>query len=726
MLALIMLGCNAVFALGFLIFHPPKRGEPVPIRLGDRIRKALGLAACGIPFGLILVGLELWITDVLWSSYYPVNASLYSISGELVSSWLLFVFVFAITAFHVAPWIPDDEGISPARVLHLLFWTFLAYLMVHQTFFLLVVVPSWQTSIREIFPAWVRGSRELACHAVAYLGIPFIMGAMIRSPRRLPGLRASTAALSAVLLSLLAVAQTGGMPIHYALLLGQRAEKIGLPENAIPWYSRALTWSQSEKLKSYLQFRVGLLYRKTGRLEDARDAFVRVLVRYPNDPELLADADDFKERLKAGAKTPGRRVVIPGMEARTEYKSAYCVPNSLGLVLNFFGDRSGAKRIGSEITQLDRGSLITDEVYFAESRGLRSFIAPLSTRQQMQRLIEAGIPVLAFIPGHVIAVFGYDDVLGTIVTYDVSTFDIWDDQRWQKFESDWSQTYNTMGVVAPDSLVPRIRAILGEGMEARSEAYLNYLMAAQFGTESSVRASRLKRAASGNFFPAGWDYHGLTGETGMGPHQDSLAGEFILSHETGDETATVFAGDLLARGLAREAVEFLTKVRETSGSKSSSLLNTVMAAAQLKRGKPEEAEELLFADPAGVNALETAPALFLLSRGNPENDADWMEGLGADLLGRDGLRGEEAALAYRAWRSATSADVNPDADLELTRNYLERWHPYDSGAIADLAATLETKVFRTSEELLERMWKKRMRLYAARQKRLGWARKALR
>ena len=310
---------------------------------------------------------------------------------------------------------------------------------------------------------WVIGLRETFFHLLVYFAIPAVLGSGFYFVHKVSGhvsykrrpLREFTLGMVSVVLALGMAAWISGMPIHYALLLGQQAEKSGRPTSAIAWYSRALTWSSSDRLKSYLQFRVGLLYRKTHQLDEARDAFMRVLVCYPHDETLLDDADEFKEKLAAGRATQGRRVVIPGIEARTEYKSAYCVPNSLGLLLGFWGDRTGAKRIGSEITQLDRGSLLTDEVYFAESRGFAALAVPLCTFDQIDRLIDAGIPVLAFIPGHVIAVFGYDEALGTLVTYDVSTFDIWTDARLNHFAPDWSQSYNTLGSSYPGTCCPK-------------------------------------------------------------------------------------------------------------------------------------------------------------------------------------------------------------------------------------------------------------------------------
>ncbi len=713
-----LIALQAGFAVLFLLFIPPLRRARPPGGAGERLRRGLALAAAGLPFGLILVGMEQWLTDALWSSYYPVNSSIDSISQEVGAAWVLFAVVLAFSAFHVSPWL---RPATPLRVLRLLFWTFAAYLVVHQLYLVLVAIPEWQTDVREIFPPWVVALRELVFQLLVYAGVPAALGSLFRRRGR-AALREFGLSLASVALALVALAWVSGMPIHDALLLGQNAEKSGRPARAIPWYGRALTWSQSDKLKSYLQFHVGLLYRKTGKLEAARDAFLRVLVRYPHDEDLLADADEFKDKLQVGAGTRGRRVVIPGIEARTEYKAAYCVPNSLGLILNFWGDRLGAKKIGSEITELDRGSLLTDEVYFAEERGFTSLVLPLCTLQQVFRLIDHGIPVLAFIPGHVLAVFGYDQALGTLVTYDVSTFDIWDDERWNDFGSDWCKTFNTLGVVVPKAMLPAVRAVLGSDVEQRSEAYLQYLLASMTEGDPDLREHRMRRALGRGFFPADWDYHALFGDTSAPSTPDSEAVRFLLAHETGDDPPMDFAADCIWRGHPDVAIDFLQKLGTAASGGLSPQLLTALAAAELSRGQTDSAVATLAQTPP--ETLDPASAAFLLRAAEREgiDDDAWVERLSQDLLGREELRGDEARLAFAAWRR--NADVGPrnlDGVLDQTQAYLDQWEPYDTTAIVDLRLLLGRKVFRPGDELAQHAWHKQDRLLHMRLTRLRWA-----
>jgi hypothetical protein len=130
-----------------------------------------------------------------------------------------------------------------------------------------------------------------------------------------------------------------------------------------------------------------------------------VLLKYNANSDIVQKARRFQKQVEKKMDQEYKRVVIPGVEARTEYKAAYCVPNSLGLIFNYWEDRVGAKSIGAEITKLEEGGYITDAAFYAQSRQFKHYIPPLCSRNQIKALIDANLPVLAFVPGHVIAVF---------------------------------------------------------------------------------------------------------------------------------------------------------------------------------------------------------------------------------------------------------------------------------------------------------------------------------
>lgn len=724
LLGLALLAWNLSWGFSALVAFPIERAQPSASPLPRRLRQALAMAVAGAPMAVLLASLEQWISDRLWSGFYPINASVDSISTELGAVWLGFGFLLFFSALQASrekgPW-------TPASLAGLLLLVAGAHLVVNQVHLLLVTIPLWQVQELSIFPAWMDRLRHILFFAVWLVAVPPLVHAGLREwrsgDRFIGGYVRGLASLG---LAMGGLAVLTGLPINYAMLIGQHYEKSGTPQGAIIWYSKALSWSKSDALKSYLQFRVALLHRKSGNLEEAKEAFIRVLVKYHHDSRLLLEAQEFRDRLekhghdsakgpdsltRAGGALP--RVVIPGMEARTEYKSAYCVPNSLGLLLNFWGDRTGAKRIGAEITQLDRGSLITDEVFFAESRGFANLVLPLRTLDDIFKLIDRGIPVLAFIPGHVIAVFGYDRALQTLVTYDVNTYDIWDDQRWSEFSQDWSHLYNTIGIVIPKARLGELKEALGEDVEAANEAYLQFLIAKLKGDDDDEMARHLGRASGHGFFFADWEYQYLLGKAGSASPQDTAIASFMLGHEVYESQILEYLRSLYQRGDFRRAISFIERYRQEN--RLSNGMATLLAGCYHRIGDSSKAGEVLLGY-LDLDDQEPITLEFLLGRDYVRQDPETARRISLKLLAsEDNVDGSAAGLAFRTWRNNTVVDFrNIDEALALMENYIDRWNPYDRTAIRELVQAFGLKQFRPDDEFNKQSWEKKIRILKTR------------
>lgn len=701
---------NLLWSLACMAVIPLERGAPGGIPLGRRLRTAFGLTLAALPVAVMLVGLEQWLSDRLWSSYYPVNASADSISTELGAVWLNFGLLLFFSALHASR---TGESWNLKRLLGLIGLVAGAHLALDQVYMLLVTIPLWQVEELSIFPSWLDRSRQILFFILWFTSVPVLVQRSLRRGREgRPFLGDFAAGLAALCLSMAGLAAVTGLPINYALLAGQHYEKSGTPVDAIPWYSRALSWSRSDDLKSYLQFRVALLHRKTGNLDEARQAFLRVLVKYYHDSRLLLEAHEFRARLE-NPDSASKRVVIPGIEARTEYKAAYCVPNSLGLVLNYWGDRTGAKRIGAEITQLDRGSFITDEAFYAESRGFANFVLPLRTLDDIFKLVDHDIPVLAFIPGHVIAIFGYDQALRTLVTYDVNTYDIWDDQRWSEFGQDWSHMYNTLGVVVPREKVPLVKGILGPDIVAQNEAYLQFLLSRIDEGDVDRRALHLGRAAGHGFFFADWEYEDLIGKRPLPAVPDSSIARFLLGHDVFESQILEYLRSLYQRGDYDRAIAFVERYRKEN--RLSAGMATLLAGCYYQTGQDAKASDVLLGY-IDLDDQDPVTLEFLLKQDYVQDDPETARRIALKLLEADGgVPGSAAGLAYRTWRRNTVIDFrNIDEALAIIEGYISKWNPYDREAIAELLQAAKSKKFRSDDELNRSIWEKKARIYKAR------------
>jgi tetratricopeptide (TPR) repeat protein len=707
-LSILLAVWNLLWSLAAMAVMPMERSAPSGVPAYRRLRTSLALALAALPMAVFLASMEQWLSDLLWSSYYPVNASVDSISAELGSVWLNFGLLLFFSALQSTK---EGEGWSLSGLLGLILLVTGAHVFVNQLHLVLITIPLWQVEDLTIFPPWLDRTRQILFFVMWFSSIPLLVHHCLRlwrTGRKFAG--SYFIGLLSVGLAMVGLAVVTGLPINYALVMGQHYEKSGTPEKAIPWYSKALSWSRSDNLKSYLQFRVALLHRKSGNLEESKEAFIRVLVKYYHDSRILLEAHEFRDKLEKDRDSTLKRVVIPGIEARTEYKSAYCVPNSLGLVLNYWGDRSGAKRIGAEITQLDRGSLITDEAFFSESRGFANLVLPLRSMNDIFRLIDNGIPVLAFIPGHVIAIFGYDQVLQTLVVYDVNTYDIWDDQRWSVFGQDWSHMFNTMAIVIPKAKLPELKKILGPDIVAHNEAYLQFLMARMNEDDIDRRALHLGRSAGHGFFFADWEYENLIGKRPIPAVKDSVIAGFLIGHDVYESQILEYLQSLYQRGDYARAITFIERYRKQN--RLSSGLATLLSGCYHRMGDSEKAVEVLLGY-IDLDEQEPVTLEFLLGQEYVQEDPETARRIALKLLdSEDKIPGSTADLAFWTWRKHTTVDFrNIDEALAVMENYLAKWNPYDRQAIGELLEAFKLKTFRPDDEFNQRGWEKKIRIY---------------
>jgi hypothetical protein len=706
-IAVFWLAWNGVFGFLFLVFKPPLRHVETYDSRIKWVKRGLGAALALLPFGCMLVALEQYVADGWWSGFYPVNASLDSISFEVLTLWQNFGLLLLFVCLHAAR---TCEVFTPTRLLVLLGFSFTSYFIASQLYLGLMAIPAWQLIEREVFTRQVEHARNLVYHLLTFIAIPLLTASVFRRwLERKPFAAYWVKSLATLVLALFGLSFASGMPIYYALLMGMQQEKNATPEKAISWYAHGLTWSRSDRLNAYLQFHMGLLWRKQGRIDLAHDAFLKVLVNYPHDNDLLVMAHEFRARLEDAGADSAIRKVIPGIEARTEYKNAYCVPNSLGLVLNYWGDRTGAKTIGAEITQLDQGSFITDAVHFAERRGFLSLVLPLRDMQDIFKLVDHGFPVLTFIPGHVLAVFGYDNALRTLVTYDVNTVDIWDDQRWSVFQRDWSKQFNTLAVVIPENKLQEVEKILGDQILAKSEAYIQYLLASLLEDDVDGQARYYQKTDGHGLFFAAWEREQLLGEGKFSDSDNKSARSFIMAYSLAETERLGYLRWLYSMGHCAEALEFIAKYKSENTLEQS--VQWIQAGCLNRLGLADSAVQIL-TNEVSTEMLSGPLFKFLLQSPAVREDADMLKEIGLETLKQtDGVDGETAELAIQGYLENLGSEPSEVEDaIDVLEGYLTRHNPYDTLALRALEARAGNKRFKPEQEFERDAFQKRLDL----------------
>ncbi len=235
----------------------------------------------------------------------------------------------------------------------------------------------------------------------------------------------------------------------------------------------------------------------------ARDGFRRVVTKYHQQHALALKAGRFLDNLQHNADD-GKRVVLPGVETYTQYTGAYCVPNSLALAMRYWGAAVDARQIGARITGLGTGTYVVDQSWYAQQHDFRHEFLPLAGLEDIKTCIDAGFPVLVYVPSHVFAIVGYDEALETLVTYDVATQDLWVEYLQGDFIKAWKKQATTLVLAYPEDKSAFLPASIRERLQNGSDSYLHFQLHSFDTLANQPSIAHLEKAAGENagfFFP---------------------------------------------------------------------------------------------------------------------------------------------------------------------------------------------------------------------------------
>lgn len=296
------------------------------------------------------------------------------------------------------------------------------------------------------------------------------------------------------------LAVTFGYPAETYLALGQHFERQAYISKALWCYERGLRKMPDDNVASFLQYRSALINHKLGNQDHARQGFSRLVAKYNSNKRLVKKSSRFLDSLKRSAGK--KRVVLPGVETRTEYKSAYCVPNSLALTMRFWGSDINAREIGRKITGLSGGTYSVNQAWFARQMDFRHDFLPMAGMDDIKRCIDAGFPVMVYVPSHVLVIFGYDEALETFVTYDTATSGLWSEYIQKDFIKAWKKKAATVILAYPPKMQSRLPKDIALRLTALSDNYLHYQLYGLDAPSGSISVPHLMAAAgdTGEFF----------------------------------------------------------------------------------------------------------------------------------------------------------------------------------------------------------------------------------
>lgn len=326
-----------------------------------------------------------------------------------------------------------------------------------------------------------------------------------------------------------------GYPADWYHSAGKYFEKSGRLATALWCYEQGLTRNPTGPHAGYLQYRIALGNHKLGNTDRAVRGFREVVSMFNYDETLVSQANQFLDNIERNEGRRKKRVVLPGVDNPTTYRSSYCVPNSLALVMNFWKANVDADDIGKQITGLSSGTMTVDQTWYAEQNGFRHGFIPMATISDIKKAIDAGFPVMVYVPQHVFVILGYDEQLETFVTYDVATRDVWVEYIQKDFIKTWKKESSTMILAFPVGMETKLPEELTAKMEERDDSYFQYhLHQLQALGQKNGNTDHLEYAAAKDtayFFPVVAMFRGYP----------AFRSRIVNNHDTGAITEAIQA-----------------------------------------------------------------------------------------------------------------------------------------------------------------------------------------
>ncbi|MFH0926360.1 MAG: C39 family peptidase [bacterium] len=449
-------------------------------------------------FGMVCTTFYLFLIDRLFSTFIPV---LFEDSFALVRLNIIIFFLMlsgAIAGGFIGKFKPQLTIKQMVFYLLALLWAYFTWMVAQE---IMIAIPGFQAGA-----ATNQGWRALTTPLIfsnlliGFWWPVFLLYYIASGQSNFEKLKHLVQVIGINLLAGITLSITLGYPADAFLGLGRYFERTADPTKALWCYEHGLRKKPKDLVSSYLQFRVALLNHKLGNQTKAIQGFRRVVAKYTSNGELVRKANQFLDNLDRSAGK--KRVILPGVETKTEYKGGYCVPNSLALAMHFWGSNITARKIGERITGLGSGTFVVNQTWFAEQEGFRHDFLPMASLEDVKQCINAGFPVLVYVPAHIFAIVGYDEALETFITYDVATRDVWVEYLQKDFIKAWKKQATTLVLAYPPEKENLIPMDVRKRLTRLSNNYLHFQLHFFDAPSNSVSLPHLVKAAgdTGEFF----------------------------------------------------------------------------------------------------------------------------------------------------------------------------------------------------------------------------------
>lgn len=291
-------------------------------------------------------------------------------------------------------------------------------------------------------------------------------------------------------------------------------------------YAKAIPYIRHDNLLASLHHRQGVLHVLNQDHESAIASFKKVLTDYSGHYEVFIKARRYLDAFEKNRSQEklGRKILV--VRHKTFEQAASCFPNSLSVILNFYEKQPiSTRKLSYAIKEsFSSGTFIWKAESFLEKNGYELLTTYWQSKKTLICLLEAGYPILVYIPGHVYTVYGYDSRMEMFLTYDTAESNRWNDKPFWSLQRDWMVGSFLMSVLIPkeekENFITRFpqfdrygdsyrlwqKAHISDYYESKGNYWKDY---DRYNLSENLGIDRLKMNESyflrDDFFPLRWD-----------------------------------------------------------------------------------------------------------------------------------------------------------------------------------------------------------------------------
>ena len=218
-------------------------------------------------------------------------------------------------------------------------------------------------------------------------------------------------------------------------------------------YTKAIPYVKHDRLLVSLHHRQGVLNVLNQDYKAAEASFKKVLADYSEKYEAFRKARRYMTAYETHGTSRTHNSHILKVKHHTFEQAASCFPNSLSVILNFYGDKPISTRSLSYAIKEDfsSGTFIWKAESFLEKNGYELITTFWQNKETLISLLDAGYPILMYVPGHVYTLYGYDTPMEMFFTYDTVNANRWSDKPYWSLQRDWMRSGFSMSVVVAEN-----------------------------------------------------------------------------------------------------------------------------------------------------------------------------------------------------------------------------------------------------------------------------------